>query len=64
MCKFRNAAYEKVQLDLLQSFFKIKLKVISQLSTVDKFSQQVLFNYENINRKKTYHPRAHKVSEV
>ena len=37
--KFRNAAYEKVHLDLLQSFFKIKLQVLSQLSKkcVDKF---------------------------
>ena len=37
--KFRNAAYEKVHLDLLQSFFKIKLKAHSQLSEkcVDKF---------------------------
>ena len=30
--KFRNAAYEKVHLDLLQSFFKIKIKAHSQLS--------------------------------
>ena len=30
--KFRNAAYENVRLDLLQSFLKIKLKVHSQLS--------------------------------
>ena len=37
--KFRIAAYEKVHLDLLQSFFKIKLKAHSQLSEkcVDKF---------------------------
>ena len=37
--KFRNAAYEKVHLDLLQNFFKIKLKAHSQLSKkfVDKF---------------------------
>ena len=37
--KFRNAAYEKGHLDLLQSFFKIKLKAHSQLSKkyVDKF---------------------------
>ena len=37
--KFRNAAYEKVHLDLLQSFFKIKIKAHSQLSKkcVDKF---------------------------
>ena len=34
-----HTAYEKVHLDLLQSFFKIKLKVLSQLSKkfVDKF---------------------------
>ena len=39
ICKFRNATYEKVHLDLLQSIFKIKLKVLSQLSKkfVDKF---------------------------
>ena len=30
--KFRNAAYEKVHLELLQSFLKIKLKAQSQLS--------------------------------
>ena len=30
--KFRNAAYEKVRLDLLESFFKIKLKADSQIS--------------------------------
>ena len=37
--KFGNYAYEKVHLDLLQSFFKIKLKVHSQLSKkfVNKF---------------------------
>ena len=37
--KFRNAAYEKVHLDLLQSFFKIKRKALSQHSKkfVDKF---------------------------
>ena len=37
--QFRNATYEKVHLDLLQNFFKIKLKVYSQLSKkcVDKF---------------------------
>ena len=37
--KFRNTAYEKVHLDLLQSFFKIKLKAHSQLSKncLDKF---------------------------
>ena len=37
--EFRNAAYEKVHLDLLQNFFKIKLKARSQLTkkTVDKF---------------------------
>ena len=37
--KVRNAAYEKVHLDLLQSFFKIKIKAHSQLSKkcVDKF---------------------------
>ena len=37
--KFCNAAFEKVYLDLLQSFFKIKLKAYSQLSkkSVDKF---------------------------
>ena len=37
--KFRNAAYEKVHLDLLQNLFKIKLKAHSQLfkKCVDKF---------------------------
>ena len=37
--KFGNSAYEKVHLDLLQSFFKVKLKVHSQLSKkfVNKF---------------------------
>ena len=30
--KFRNAAYEKVYLDLLQSFLQIKLKAHGQLS--------------------------------
>ena len=37
--KLRNAAYEKVHTDLLQSFFKIKLKALSQHSKkfVDKF---------------------------
>ena len=37
--KFRNAAYEKVHLDLVQNFFKIKLKVHNQLSKkcLDKF---------------------------
>ena len=37
--KFRNAAYEKIHLDLLQSFLKVKLKAHSQLSEefVDKF---------------------------
>ena len=37
--KFRNAAYEKVHLDLLQIFLKIKLKTHSKLSKkfVDKF---------------------------
>ena len=36
--KFRNAAYEKVHLDLLQNFFKIKVKAHCQLSIkcVDK----------------------------
>ena len=36
--KFRNAAYEKVHLDLLQSFLKIKLKAHGQFSKnfVDK----------------------------
>ena len=37
--KFRNAVYEKVHFDFLPSFFKIKVKVFSQLSEkfVDKF---------------------------
>ena len=37
--KFRNAAYEKVHLDLLQTFLKIKLTGHSQFSKkfVDKF---------------------------
>ena len=37
--KFRNAAYENVNLDLLQSFLKIKLKGHGQFSKnfVDKF---------------------------
>ena len=37
--KFRNAAYEKVYLNLYQSFLKIKLKTHSQFSKkfVDKF---------------------------
>ena len=37
--KFRKAAYKKVHLELLQSFFKIKLKVLSKLSKkfVNKF---------------------------
>ena len=30
--KFRNAAHENVHLDLLQSFFEIKIKAHSQLS--------------------------------
>ena len=30
--KSGNAAYQKVHLDLLQNFFKIKLKVLSELS--------------------------------
>ena len=30
--EFRNAAYQKIHLDLLQSFLKIKLKPHSQLS--------------------------------
>ena len=35
--KFRNAVYEKVHLDLLQSFLKIKLKAHSQLSLFLRF---------------------------
>ena len=37
--KFRSAAYEKAHLALLQSIFKISLKVLRQLSKkfVDKF---------------------------
>ena len=49
--KFRNAPYEKVSLDLLQSFLKIKLKAHSQLSKkcVDKFCcpSFCLFNHLN-----------------
>ena len=49
--KFRNAAYENVHLDLLQSLLKIKLKAHSQLSKkfVDKFCSPSFcaFNYLN-----------------
>ena len=43
--KFRNPVYEKVHLDLFQSFLKITLKGYSQLSKkfVDKFSVVPLF---------------------
>ena len=55
--KFRNAAYEKVHFDFLQSFFKIKLKVSSQLSKkfVDKFSSPefcaILRSRKNVSHK-------------
>ena len=53
--KFRNAAYEKVHLDLLQNFFKIKLKAHNQLSKkcVDKFCSPsfcaILSSHKNVS---------------
>ena len=49
--KFRNAAFEKVHLDLLQSFLKIKLKAHSQLSKkfVDKFCNPSFCVFNHLN---------------
>ena len=49
--KFRNAAHEKVHLDLLQSFLKIKLKAHNQLSKkiVDKFFSSSFFAFNDLN---------------
>ena len=49
--KFRNAAYEKVHLDLLQSFLKIKLKAHSQFSKkfVDKFCSPSFCTFNHLN---------------
>ena len=49
--KLRNAPYEKVHLDLLQSFLKIKLKAHSQLSIkiVDKFCSPFFCAFNHLN---------------
>ena len=49
--KFRNAAYKKVHLDLLQSFLKIKLKTNSQLSKkfVNKFCSLSFCAFNHLN---------------
>ena len=49
--KFRNATYEKVHLDLLQSFLKIKLKAHSQLpkKTVNKFCNPCFCAFNHLN---------------
>ena len=49
--KFRNAAYEKVHVDLLQSFLKIKLKAHNQLSKniADKFFSSSFFAFNDLN---------------
>ena len=55
--KFRNAAYEKVHFDLLQSFFKIKIKAHNQLSkkSVNKFCSPsfcaILNSRKNVSNK-------------
>ena len=50
--EFRNATYEKVQLDLLQSFLKIKLNDHSQFSTkiVNKFSSSPFYTFSYLNK--------------
>ena len=49
--KFGNTAYEKVHLDLLQSFLKFKLKAYSQLSkkVVDKFCSPSFCAFIHLN---------------
>ena len=49
--KFRNAAYEKIYLDLLESSLKIKLKAHSQFSKkfVDKFWSPSLSAFNHLN---------------
>ena len=49
--KFRNAAYEKVHFDLLQSFLIIKLKAHSQLSKkfVHKFFSPSFCAFNHLN---------------
>ena len=49
--EFRNAAYEKVHLDLPQSFLKIKLNASSQLSkkSVDKFCSPSFCTFNHLN---------------
>ena len=49
--KFRNAAYEKFHLDLLQSFIKINPKAHSQLpkKIVDKFCSPSFCAFNHLN---------------
>ena len=49
--KFRIAVYEKVHLDLLQSFLKIKLKAHSQLpkKIVNKFCNPCFCAFNHLN---------------
>ena len=49
--KFRSATYEKVHLDLLQSFLKVKLKTHSQLSKkfLDKFCSPSFCVFNHLN---------------
>ena len=49
--KFRDAAYEKIYLDLLESSLKIKLKAHSQFSKkfVDKFWSPSLSAFNHLN---------------
>ena len=49
--EFRNTPYQKVHLDLLQSFLKIKLKAHGQLSKkfVDKFCSPSFCAFNHLN---------------
>ena len=49
--KFRNATYEKVHLDLLQIFLKIKLNAHSQLpkNIVNKFCNPCFCAFNHLN---------------
>ena len=50
--EFRNAAYQKIHLDLLQSFLKIKLKPHSQLSLFlcfESFELTILSSRKNVS---------------
>ena len=51
ICEIPQCAYEKVHVDLLQSFLKIKLKAHSQLSEnfLDKFCSSSFCAFNHLN---------------